>query len=94
MTLLCICTVVSLPQFDLAESRPAPVLRTIWDNLLAREAQGDALAGHVRRCGQQGAGANHGWLHERPRPCIACNGSHAVCMLLGMQEPAHPGGGW
>lgn len=50
MTLPCICTAVSLPQFDLAESRPAPVLRTIWDNLLAREAQGDALAGHVRRC--------------------------------------------
>ena len=40
-------------QFDLAESRPAPVLRTIWDNLLAREEQGDALAGHVRRCAQR-----------------------------------------
>ena len=37
-------------QFDLAESRPGPVLRTIWDNLLRREAEGDALAGHVRRC--------------------------------------------
>ncbi|KAL4424008.1 hypothetical protein ABPG75_001309 [Micractinium tetrahymenae] len=35
--------------FDLAESRPAPVLRTIWDNLLAAEARGDPLAGHIRR---------------------------------------------
>lgn len=36
-------------QFDLAESRPAPVLRTIWDNLLAAEERGDPLAGHIRR---------------------------------------------
>ncbi|EFN52167.1 hypothetical protein CHLNCDRAFT_139349 [Chlorella variabilis] len=35
--------------FDLAESRPGPVLRAIWDNLLAREDQGDVLAGHIRR---------------------------------------------
>lgn len=38
-------------QFDLAESRPGPVLKTIWDNLTAREAAGDPLAGHIRRCG-------------------------------------------
>ena len=37
-------------QFDLAKSRPGPVLRTIFDNLLAREAEGDALAAHIRRC--------------------------------------------
>lgn len=39
-----------LLQYDLADCRPGPVLRTIWDNLTAAEAKGDKLAGHIRRC--------------------------------------------
>ena len=35
--------------FDLADQRPAPVLKTLWENLLAREAEGDKRAAHIRR---------------------------------------------
>jgi hypothetical protein len=36
--------------FDLADSKPGPVLKTIWENLLAREKEGDQRASHIRRC--------------------------------------------
>ncbi|KAL6785056.1 hypothetical protein ACKKBG_A02255 [Auxenochlorella protothecoides x Auxenochlorella symbiontica] len=35
--------------FDLSEDRPEPVLRTLWSNLMEREAKGDKLAAHIRR---------------------------------------------
>ena len=35
--------------FDLADSRPGPVLKTLWANLLAKEAAGDKKAAYIRR---------------------------------------------
>ena len=37
-------------QFDLSEDKPVDVLRALWANLKTREAEGDLLAGHIRRC--------------------------------------------
>ncbi len=36
--------------FDLADCKPGPVLKTLWENLLAREKEGDQRAAHIRRC--------------------------------------------
>ncbi len=35
--------------FDLADSRPAPVLDTLWKNLKERETAGDERAKHIRK---------------------------------------------
>ena len=43
------CACVGEQVFDLADSRPAPVLSKLWENLSAREAAGDEKAGFIRR---------------------------------------------
>lgn len=60
----------SSPQFDLSVDRPAPVLKQLWANLQEREAEGDVLAGHIRRylcwCACMGMHALGGWQPMGP----------------------------
>lgn len=44
-----LCSTALLQVYDLADNRPAPVLRALWHNLQEREAAGDKRAAHIRR---------------------------------------------